>query len=89
MARHILDNGLVDKDFVTSNALGFEEFAAYLRENVTVEWAAGLSGIPAEQIREVAEEFATADPATIWIGYGMQRHTNGGPPCGPSTPWWP
>jgi anaerobic selenocysteine-containing dehydrogenase len=26
----------------------------------------------------VAEEFATADPATIWIGYGMQRHTNGG-----------
>ncbi|QGY42036.1 molybdopterin-dependent oxidoreductase [Pseudodesulfovibrio cashew] len=78
MARHILDKGLVNKDFVESHAHGFNEFADYLRKNVTVEWAAEQSGIPAQEIREVAEEFATADPATIWIGYGMQRHTNGG-----------
>jgi anaerobic selenocysteine-containing dehydrogenase len=78
MARHILDQGLVDSDFVNTHAIGFAEFAAYLRENVTVEWASQVSGIPAVQIKEVAEEFATADPATIWIGYGMQRHTNGG-----------
>jgi anaerobic selenocysteine-containing dehydrogenase len=43
-----------------------------------VEWAAKTCGLPAEAIKAVAEEFATADPATIWIGYGMQRHTNGG-----------
>lgn len=78
MARHILDQGLVDNDFVNTHAIGYAEFAAYLRENVTVEWASQVSGIPAVQIKEVAEEFATADPATIWIGYGMQRHTNGG-----------
>lgn len=78
MARHILDAGLVDRDFVNNHSVGFNEFADYLRANVTVEWAAEHSGIPAQQIREVAEEFATADPATIWIGYGMQRHTNGG-----------
>jgi anaerobic selenocysteine-containing dehydrogenase len=78
MARHILDMGLVDQDFVNNHSVGYEEFAAYLRANVTVEWASEQSGIPAQEIREVAEEFATADPATIWIGYGMQRHTNGG-----------
>ena len=78
MARHILDKGLVDEDFVNNYGLGFDEFADYLRENVTVEWAAKQSGIPAREIREVAEEYASADPATIWIGYGMQRHTNGG-----------
>ena len=78
MARHILDKGMVDNDFVNSYAEGFNEFADYLRENVTVEWAAEQSGIPAKDIMEIAEEFATADPATIWIGYGMQRHTNGG-----------
>lgn len=78
MARHILDMGLVDDDFVTRRAVGYADFARYLRENVTVEWAAEQSGIPAQEIREVAEEFATAKPATIWIGYGMQRHTNGG-----------
>ncbi|MFI3272919.1 MAG: molybdopterin-dependent oxidoreductase [Pseudomonadota bacterium] len=78
MARHILDKKLYDADFVTQYAQGFEEFASYLRNNISVEWAAQTSGIPAHQIRMVAEEFATAKPATVWIGYGMQRHTNGG-----------
>jgi anaerobic selenocysteine-containing dehydrogenase len=78
MARHILDNKLYDRDWVMANSVGFEEFASYLRENVTVEWAAKESGIPALNIIETAEEFATAKPATIWIGYGLQRHVNGG-----------
>jgi len=78
MAKHILDQGLVDNDFVNQHSLGFDQFVDYLNANVTVEWAAEQSGIPAQDIREVAEEFATADPATIWIGYGMQRHVNGG-----------
>lgn len=78
MARHIVDKNLYDRDFVSQHALGFEDFADYLRNNITVEWAAQESGIPTEQIRMVAEEFAIAKPATIWIGYGMQRHTNGG-----------
>ena len=78
MARHLLDAGLVNQDFVNNHATGYQEFADYLQKNVTVEWAAETSGIPAQEIRAVAEEFATAHPATVWIGYGMQRHTNGG-----------
>lgn len=78
MARHILDHDLVDKAWVRRNAHGFEEFATYLRKNITLEWAEAETGIPAADIARLAEEFATADPATIWIGYGMQRHTNGG-----------
>lgn len=78
MARHILDKGLVDTDWVTRNSIGFKEFASYLRGRISVEAAAKLTGVPAEQIMRVAEEFATAKPAAIWIGYGMQRHTNGG-----------
>ena len=78
MARHILDKGLVDQDWVAKNSVGFNEFADYLRKEVTVEWAAQKSGVPADRIARVAEEFATNNPATIWIGYGMQRHVNGG-----------
>jgi anaerobic selenocysteine-containing dehydrogenase len=29
-------------------------------------------------IRQLAEEFTAVNPATVWIGYGMQRHVNGG-----------
>lgn len=78
MARHILDKGLVDENWVAQNSIGFEEFADYLRAEVTLEWASEKSGVPADRIARVAEEFASADPATIWIGYGMQRHVNGG-----------
>lgn len=78
MARHILDKGLTDKKWIDANSVGFEEFAAYLRKEVSVAWAAEKSGVPAEHIARVAEEFATNKPATIWIGYGLQRHVNGG-----------
>lgn len=78
MARHLLDKGLVDRDWIRNNSVGFDEFEDYLKKNITVEWAAKECGIPAQEFSRVAEEFATADPATIWIGYGMQRHTNGG-----------
>jgi anaerobic selenocysteine-containing dehydrogenase len=78
MCRHILDREMYDKDWVAANSLGFEEFADYLRSHVTVDWAAKLSGLPAERIVAVAEEFAAARPATVWIGYGLQRHVNGG-----------
>lgn len=78
MARYLLDKGLIDREWLDKNALGFNEFEKYLKDKVTVEWAAEMSGLPAETITRVAEEFATAKPATIWIGYGMQRHVNGG-----------
>jgi anaerobic selenocysteine-containing dehydrogenase len=78
MARYLLDNDLVDRDWINSNGVGFDEYEAYIKENVTLEWAAEESGIPVEVITSVANEFAAADPATIWIGYGMQRHVNGG-----------
>lgn len=78
MAKHILDRELFDREWVEANSVGFYEFADYLRKEVTVEWAAEKSGIPQEQIVQVAEEFATAKPATIWLGYGLQRHVNGG-----------
>ncbi len=78
MARHLIDNDLVDREWVNSNGKGFAEYEAYIKENVTLEWAAEQSGIPVEVITRVTEEFAAADPATIWIGYGMQRHVNGG-----------
>lgn len=78
MCRHILDRGLFDAAWVKANSIGFKDFADYLRREVTLEWAAEKSGIPAERIARTAEEFASAKPATIWIGYGLQRHVNGG-----------
>lgn len=78
MARHLVDKGLVDQDFVNNYSHGYPEFEAYLRNSVTVEWAAEICGLSADAIRQLAEEFTAVNPATVWIGYGMQRHVNGG-----------
>ncbi|EQB5943891.1 molybdopterin-dependent oxidoreductase [Citrobacter freundii] len=78
MARHLVDKGLVDQDFVNNYSHGYPEFEAYLRNSVTIEWASEICGLSADVIRQLAEEFTAVNPATVWIGYGMQRHVNGG-----------
>ncbi|MDT8702077.1 molybdopterin-dependent oxidoreductase [Kluyvera ascorbata] len=78
MARHLVDKGLVNKEFVDNYAHGYPEFEQYLLNNVTVEWASEICGLDADVIRTLAEEFTAVNPATVWIGYGMQRHVNGG-----------
>jgi anaerobic selenocysteine-containing dehydrogenase len=78
MARHIIDSNLVDTEFLTNYSLGYEDFKIYLKKEISLPWAAKECGIPQSEIARVAEEYASFKPATIWIGYGMQRHTNGG-----------
>lgn len=41
------------------------------------EWAAGITGVPAQRIRQLAREIATAKPCAITQGWGPQRHANG------------
>lgn len=78
MARYILDHELYDGDWLVKNAKGYEEFFGYVKNNITLEWASEKTGIPVQVIENLAREYATTKPANIWIGYGMQRHTNGG-----------
>ncbi|MCH6267644.1 molybdopterin-dependent oxidoreductase [Neobacillus citreus] len=78
MIRYIFDHQLYDKEWVAANSIGFSEFFAYVNKNITVEWAAEKTGVPQPVIERLAREYATAKPANIWIGFGMQRHVNGG-----------
>jgi len=43
----------------------------------TPEWAAGITGVPADDIRRLAREIATTKPVNITQGWGIQRHSNG------------
>ncbi|MBR0164329.1 MAG: molybdopterin-dependent oxidoreductase [Lachnospiraceae bacterium] len=78
MCRYILDHKLQDDAWMEENSIGHEEFVDYVKKNITVEWASEKTGVPVQVIENLAYEYATMEPASIWIGYGMQRHTNGG-----------
>ena len=43
----------------------------------TPAWAAAITGIPADDIRELAAQLATARPAFIMQGWGPQRRSDG------------
>ena len=43
----------------------------------TPEWAAAITGVPADDIRRLAREIATTKPCNINQGWGAQRHSNG------------
>ncbi len=78
MCKHMLDTGLVNRQFVDQFSIGYADFANYLNTEITLEWAAKESGVPVDIIKQLTNEFCAAKPATVWIGFGMQRHTNGG-----------
>ncbi|MEJ2596807.1 MAG: molybdopterin-dependent oxidoreductase [Anaerolineales bacterium] len=60
----IIREGLYNRDFVTQYTLGFEELQKKVN-HYTPEWAAQLTGIPAETITRIAREFAAAAPYAL------------------------
>ena len=55
-----------------------EEYLLGTRDGIpkTTEWAEAICGVPANRIRQLAVEYATAKPAAMVQGYGIQRHAN-------------
>ncbi len=47
----------------------------------TPEWAARITGVPAERIVQFAREIATTKPCMIAQGWGLQRQANGETAC--------
>lgn len=73
----IIGENLHDADYVARFTSGFED----LRERVrpwTPQRAAELTGIPAEDIVQLAREYATIRSAAIRLNYGVQRSERGG-----------
>ena len=76
MARVIIDRGMTDREFIRKHVAGFDEFKASLQ--MTPDKAQEITGVPADEIIELAVAAASAGRLTIIAGYGLQRYTNGG-----------
>lgn len=76
MAKVLIEEDLVDREFIEKNVTGFDEFSRSL--TITVSDAAGITGIPEQDIISLAYMIGRGKPVTIIPGYGLQRHLNGG-----------
>lgn len=77
MMHVLIAEDLVDRDYIARYTLGFEQLAERVRQ-CTPEWAAGVCGLRAEEIVQLAREYGSTKPAAIRLNYGMQRHAGGG-----------
>ena len=77
MAHVMIAEGLVDQDYVDNFCVGYEAFAAHVKQ-YTPEWAAEQCGIDADDIRTLAREFATSQPSVVRIGVAIERQPGGG-----------
>ena len=73
----IINEGLYDRDYVARHTVGFDQ----LRDRVyeyPPELVSRWTGIPAQDIVRLAQEYAMTRPAAIRVNYGVQRSENGG-----------
>ena len=76
MAHTIVTENLMDEAFVRDNTEGFEAVMASVLK-YTPEAAEKVTGIPAEDIRQTAREYATTEKAGIYYTLGITEHTHG------------
>jgi predicted molibdopterin-dependent oxidoreductase YjgC len=76
MANVIIEEGLYNKKFVERATENFEEFKEKVA-GYTPEYVERITGVPADDIREVARMYATADKATLNWTLGITEHHNG------------
>ena len=76
MMNVIIEEDLVDKDYIEERTEGFEEVIEAVKE-MTPERAEKITTVPAEAIREAARTYAKSETASIIFSMGITQHTTG------------
>ena len=76
MMWHILQNGWEDKEFIAQRVYGFDDVSKEIAK-WTPDEVERVSGVPGEQLKRVAQMFATEKPATLIWCMGQTQHTVG------------
>jgi formate dehydrogenase major subunit len=76
MMHVIVEEGLIDRDFIERRTLGFDAVAANVRA-FSPEAMAPVTGVPAATLRTVARLYATSRASMILWGMGISQHVHG------------
>ena len=73
----LIEDGLVDHDYVARYTLGYDALAQRAR-GYAPERVAAICGITADEVTALARDYGRSKPAVIRLNYGLQRHAGGG-----------
>ncbi|MFB3765955.1 MAG: formate dehydrogenase subunit alpha [Methanotrichaceae archaeon] len=72
----IIQEGLIDEDFISKRTTGFDEVHKAVSK-YTPEAVEQISGVPADKLREAARAYGSAKNASIIYAMGITQHTTG------------
>jgi anaerobic selenocysteine-containing dehydrogenase len=78
MMHVLMAEDLIDHDYVAKYTVGYEALRKRVLETHSPEWAAGVCGLEAAEVVQLARDYGGTRPAAIRLNYGMQRHAGGG-----------
>lgn len=73
----LIEDGLVDDDYVARYTLGYDALARRARDYAP-DRVAAICGITADEVTALAHDYGRTRPAVIRLNYGLQRHAGGG-----------
>jgi formate dehydrogenase alpha subunit len=76
LAKVIIDEDLLDEEFVTRRTDNFDAFDKSLKE-YTLKYVERIAGVKGQEIRAAARLYAKASRAAIVYGTGITQHTTG------------
>ncbi len=70
MAHVMISENLYDQNFIATHTFGFDKFKAYVAGRTdgtpkTPDWASPITGVPAEDIVQLARDYVTLKPAAL------------------------
>jgi len=77
LIRWLFENGAADQGFLAEHTTGAQELRRRA-EPWTLERAAEVADVPAQEIERLARLYAQSAPAAIRCGWGVERNRNGG-----------
>jgi len=76
MLKYIVDNNLVDHDFIREHTSGFDAAVEAVKD-YTLEWAEAVTGIDREKIRQAAQWWGQANTSFLLHARGIEHHSKG------------
>ena len=73
MIKVLIDDDLYDRSFVEQWTVGFEELWEYVNQ-LSLDWAEGITGVPKGKIIEAARLYGTTKPAALMTSASSTTH---------------
>jgi len=76
VAKYLMDQGRIDEEYTERYIHGYSEYKSYL-EGLSMDYLLEETGVSLDEVENLAEVMAKGT-VSCFLGYGMQKYTNGG-----------